>query len=192
MSGSKPTMALLLMLCAPVSLKAAWPEKATGIAVPVAHGIAINGPRFGDADYDPSHPAQLRVHLTGNDGWLWCRALHQSTDLDDKSSTFSAVTLELENWSGQKGSATTSIVPRFTAGVSYASVDVEMIEDDGDHVVWIAQFSGGFGVLLTQEITFDIRYRYLVPLDETMMLDEHPLSVEFDRHNFIVGLRARF
>jgi hypothetical protein len=193
MRSLQSSTALLLMLCSPASLRADWQEKATGIAVPVARSLAINGPRLGDADYDPSHPKRGRLYLTGRDGWLLCRAVYQSTALDDKGSTFSVLTLVLESRTDSKEKANRSFTPRFSAGVSYAAMDIEVLDDDdADHVLWIGQLSGGFGVELTQEFTLDIRYRYLVPFDTMMTLSARPFSADVDRNNFLVGLRARF
>lgn len=178
---------LLIARCA----FAVFPEGSTGLALPCAEGVVVDGSRLGDADYDPSRPEGGRVRF--GDGLLSCAALYQTTDLDDKGSSFSAITLMLENVTGPGLAGQTPVIsPYLAAGVSYLTMAVEVLGSDAADDAWVLQFGAGAGVRLTDELTLDLRYRYLSPLERTMRLHGKPAYLDLSRHNLLVGMRYAF
>jgi opacity protein-like surface antigen len=180
----------LVLLLLPGVVMAAFPAGSTGIAVPAAQGIAIDGARLGDVDYDLSKPRGGELPLTGR---LSCSVVSQSTDLDDKGSRFSALTLMLESKSVERTDEDFPFISTcVSAGMSYASMVVAVFGRDADDATWILQFGAGMEIRMSSAVTFDLRYRYLKPFERTLWLDGVPESIGIDTHNFLVGMRIGF
>jgi opacity protein-like surface antigen len=180
----------VILFFQPDTVMAAFPAGSTGIAVPSAQGITIDGSRLGNADYDLSKPQGGTLPLTGT---LSGRVVSQSTDLDDKGSRFSAITLMLENkFAETPDEAFPLFNPSVSAGMSYASMDVEVLGREADDAAWILQFGAGMEIRVSSGVTFDLRYRYLRPFERTLWLDGMPTSIGIDAHNLLVGMRIGF
>jgi opacity protein-like surface antigen len=187
----------LLLLLLPRVVMAVYPEGSTGIALPSALGITIDGSRLGDADYDLSKPRSGVFPLTGKDGAISGRFVSQSTDLDDKGSHFSVVSVLLESrLTENPNDAFPLFCPTILAGLSYASLDVEDLGRNAaagdDDATWILQFGAGVELRMSSAVTFDLRYRYLLPFERTLWLDGMPASIGIAPHNLLVGMRIDF
>ncbi len=184
---------LVAVLLLPRSALAVFPQGSTGLALPCAEGVTIDGARLGDADYDPSHPDGGRLRL--GDSPLSLAALCQSTDLDDKGSSFSAITLSLEHVVGPdlvRLVPVPVVSPYLAVGVSYMTMAVEVLGPEADDTALMLQFGAGAGVRLTDALALDVRYRYLELLERTMWLHGKPARIDVSRHNLLVGMRFGF
>jgi hypothetical protein len=183
----------LMFFCLPVAARAEFPSGALGIAVPSEHGITIDGSRLGDADYDLSKPRGGALPLFGADSGLSGRALSQSTKLDDAGSRFSALTVMIEkNFADGEDEEFPCFIPSVSAGMSLASMDVEVLGADADDAAWILQLSAAVAIRMSPGVTLDLRYRYLKPFEETLWLDGVPESIGIEPHNLLVGVRVGF
>ena len=182
-----------MIFCLPVVARAEFPSGASGIAVPSEHGITIDGSRLGDAEYDLSKPRGGKLPLFGVQSGLSGRALSQSTELDNAGSRFSALTIMIEkNFAESADEEFPCFIPSVSAGMSYASMDVEVLGADADDSAWILQLGAAVAIRMSPGVTFDLRYRYLKPFEETLWLEGVPESIGIEPHNLLVGVRVGF
>jgi hypothetical protein len=182
-----------MIFCLPVAARAEFPSLSSGIAVPSEHGITIDGSRLGDAEYDLSKPRGGMLPLFGAGSGLSARALSQSTRLDDAGSRFSALTIMIEKNFEESGDEEFPFFrPSVSAGMSLASMDIEVLGADADDAAWILQLSAALAIRMSPGVTLDLRYRYLKPFEETLWLDGVPESITIKPHNLLVGVRVGF
>jgi len=87
----------------------------------------------------------------------------------------------------------TEFTPYICAGIGFANIEVDfgapgiltLISDD---TVFAYQLGAGVGYAINEEITFDVKYRYL----ETSDPDFATATAEYSSHNFYVGIRVAF
>ncbi|NTV66943.1 MAG: porin family protein [Chlorobaculum sp.] len=184
----------LLLFCLPVAARAEFPSGALGIAVPSEHGITVDGSRLGDAEYDLSKPRGGALPLFGASSGLSGRALSQSTKLDDAGSRFSALTVMIEKTVAdhRRNEDYPFLSPSVSAGMSLASMDVEVLGADADDAAWILQLSAGVAIRMSPGVTLDLRYRYLKPFEDTLWLEGVPESIGIEPHNLLLGVRVGF
>ncbi|NTW54613.1 MAG: porin family protein [Chlorobaculum sp.] len=193
MKQARRLLFALLLFCLPGAARAEFPSGASGIAIPSAQGITIDGSRLGDADYDLSKPRGGKLPLFGGGNGLSGRALSQSTELDDAGSRFSALTIMVaKNFTDNEDENFPIFRPAVSAGMSYASMDVEVLGADADDAAWILQLSAAMEIRLSPDVTLDLRYRYLKPFEETLWLEGVPESIGIEPHNLLVGVRVGF
>ena len=89
-------------------------------------------------------------------------------------------------------------VPYLTAGIGYANVDVSSISIEGygdvtsisyDDNVFAYQVGAGVGFPASENVTFDIKYRYFATSDPEF---DDSVNSEFSSHNIYAGMRVAF
>jgi opacity protein-like surface antigen len=185
---------LAMLLFPPTSSMAALPPQggSMGIARPYASGVKINGPWLGDADYDLSETKGGKASL--NDEWrtLTGRVLYQRSRLDYQGSNFSVYTLMMEGFLEFYSRDEVVLRPYLSAGLSYATIDVEALGRDGDDEALVLQLGAGVGVQLLPAVMVDARYRYLHPFDRRLQVYGMPVGMDIAPHNLLIGMRFSF
>lgn len=185
-------LTIISLFLLPGGAPAARQQVSTGVAVPAADGITIDGARLGDAEYDLSRPRGGRFSITGPGLGLSCRALYQKSDLDPAGSSFSAVSLLLEHTSALLAGVDHRLATRFEAGLSYATMRSEALGRDAEDRMWIFQTGAALGMRISPTVMLDLRYRHLWPRSGRMRLEDKPVDVDINAQHFLVGVRAGF
>ena len=81
------------------------------------------------------------------------------------------------------------ICPFVGAGIGFANVegDIDYYGSEDDNV-FAYQFAAGMAFAVTQNIKFDLQYRYFATEDPEF----YSLEAEYDTHNIMVGMRTSF
>ena len=78
------------------------------------------------------------------------------------------------------------VTPFIGVGLGFASVDIS--DADDDDIVFVYQFSAGVGFEITEKITLDLKYRYVMTED----LDIDDMTVGYSSDILYTGLRFSF
>jgi opacity protein-like surface antigen len=184
----------IMLLLLPSSSMAAFPQSKglMGIARPYDSGVKINGPYLGDEDYDISGTKGGKVSLNGDAQSITGRVLYQRSGLDCQGSNFSMYTLMVDGLLGFCLHDEIVVRPYVSAGLNYATIDVEALGRDGDDESLVLQLGAGVGIQLSPTVAVDARYRYLHPFDRRLRVYGMPVEMDIATHNLLIGMRFSF
>ncbi|HWR01487.1 MAG TPA: outer membrane beta-barrel protein [Chlorobaculum sp.] len=168
------------------------PEGFTGIVLPYAAGVKINGPYLGDADYDLSGSRGGKVSTSDEGRTLTGRVLNQSSGLDFQGSRFSVVTFMADGMLEYRSRDDLVFRPYLSTGLSYATINMDALGRAADDAAMMLQFGAGVGIELSPVVTFDARYRYLHPFDRRMRVEGVPVGMDIGTHNLLFGMKISF
>ncbi len=168
------------------------PEGFTGIVLPYAAGVKINGPYLGDPDYDLSGTRGGKVSISGEGRTLTGRVLNQSSGLDFQGSHFSVITLMADGMLEYRSRDELVFRPYVSTGLSYATINMDALGREADDTAMMLQFGAGVGIQLSPVVTIDARYRYLHPFDRRMRVEGVPVGMDIGTHNLLFGMKISF
>lgn len=163
-----------------------------GIVVSGMSGVRLNGPYLGDAEYDASGTIGGALSTRRHGRSLSGRVAYQKSPLDLSGSDLAVLSV-MADGALEIRASNSLLKPYISTGISYAMLDVERFGNAGADAVMALQLGAGVGLLLSESIMIDARYRYFSPMDEGRMnVRGVPVQMDLGAHNLLVGMRLNF